>query len=203
MGVKGQSEQPSEASSAHTATLVRSLAAASIGLKLELVVPGASPGSGSAGAARPEGSSSNKGSAPPPAAAAHKTPSDSYLGLARALFLTRLVPVFALFVVTQLTRIYSDIWISLWVSRYYPGRGEMYYLGVYGAYVGAFLILLYARGVAFYAMFSNTFSRLHDAMFSALLAAPLSFHSLTPLGSIISVVSKDMDHINDTLVDNL
>jgi ABC-type multidrug transport system fused ATPase/permease subunit len=170
--------------------MVRTFAAASIGLKLDLAP--AAPAS--------QSKSRGGGVAPPPA---HKIPTDSYLGLARALIWTRLVPVFGLFVLTQLARIYSDIWISVWVSRSTPGRSEMFYLGVYGGYVAVFLVLLYLRGVTFMAMFSSAFSRLHDTMFSALLAAPLSFHSLTPLGSIISVVSKDMDNINDTLVDSM
>ncbi len=142
---------------------------------------------------------------PPPAAAAPPPPStsSSYLGLARALRWHRLLLVVAVFVGTQLTRIYSDIWISVWVTNAYPGRGETWYVAVYGGYVAAFLALLYLRGIAFVAMFSDAFSRLHDAMFASLLAAPLAYFSKTPLGNIISVASKDMDNINDALVDNL
>lgn len=50
-----------------------------------------------------------------------------------------------IFIFTQLTRIFSDIWISSWVTRKY-GRTEDWYLEMYSAYVSLFLALLFLRG---------------------------------------------------------
>lgn len=109
------------------------------------------------------------------------------------------------FIITQVTRIYSDIWISAWASRRYDaaGRDNAWYLGVYGGYVAVFLALLLTRGLVFYAVGLAAASRMHGAMFTSILRAPMSFFTLTPLGQVLSVFSRDMDIIDEALLDNL
>ena len=130
------------------------------------------------------------------------TATNSYVALARELRWPLVFMVVSLFLVTQLTRIFSDIWIASWVSKVYANRPEEWYIAVYGGYVAGFFTLLYLRGIVFYSVFKNAFSRMHDAMFIALLRAPMSYFVQTPLGCITSVVSKDMDEISDALTGN-
>jgi len=79
----------------------------------------------------------------------------------------------------------------------------MWYVSVYSAYVAAFIILLIVRGLVYFAMFKDAASRMHDTMSKALLRAPMSFFNLTPLGSLLAVISKDMDSLSDALADNI
>ena len=127
---------------------------------------------------------------------------NSYLVLLKELRIYIFVSVVAVFVATQLVRIYSDIWVSVWSTRAFGERGRDYYLGVYGGYVAVFATLLYLRGIAFYQAFVAAATRLHDKMFAALLRAPMSFFTLTPLGGVLSSVSRDMDLITEYLLED-
>ena len=108
-----------------------------------------------------------------------------------------------IFIGTQLVRIYSDIWVSVWVTKPFAGRGETWYLGVYGGYVAVFCVMLVLRGWTFYASFVAAVTRLHDKMFAALMRAPMAFFTLTPLGSVLSVVSSDMDRLTEYLLEDV
>ena len=127
---------------------------------------------------------------------------NSYLVLLYELRIFIFVPVVATFVVTQLVRIYSDIWVSIWVTHALGARGDAYYLSVYAGYVASFAVLLFLRGIVFYEAFVAAATRLHDKMFSALLRAPMAFFTLTPLGGVLSSVSRDMDLITEYLLED-
>ena len=127
---------------------------------------------------------------------------NSYLVMLHEIRWFIFFPVLAVFVVTQLVRIYSDIWISVWVTRSQQ-REESWYLSVYSGYVAAFAIMLVLRGYFFYSSFVAAATRLHNKMFAALLRAPMSFFTLTPLGSVLSSVSRDMDLITEYLLEDV
>jgi ABC-type multidrug transport system fused ATPase/permease subunit len=107
-----------------------------------------------------------------------------------------------LFITTQVTRIYSDIFISAWVTHRY-GHEEAWYLQVYAGYVGAFLVMLLVRGLFFYTIAERAASRMHNTMFARILRAPMSFFTTTPLGSLLSTFSADMDQVDEALQDNI
>jgi ABC-type multidrug transport system fused ATPase/permease subunit len=118
------------------------------------------------------------------------------------------VPVLCQFVATQLVRIFSDIWIAAWVRKDYQNRGgkfteDYWYTSVYAGYVAVFAVMLFIRGYVFYKPFVAAATRLHDKMFAALLRAPMSFFTLTPLGNVLASVSKDMDTITETLLEDM
>lgn len=121
-----------------------------------------------------------------------------------ALFLA-LSPLLAfislcIFVITQLCRIFADIWISTWVA----GRNtQVYYTSVYAGYVAAFLALLLLRGLFWYGIAGAAASRLHNRMFKSVLLAPMGYFNTTPLGGLLSIFSRDMDQIDEALQDNV
>ena len=129
--------------------------------------------------------------------------SSAYLVLLWELRVWVFLGLLGVFVTTQLVRIYSDIWVSVWVTKPFAGRGEEWYLSVYGGYVAAFCAMLLLRGWTFYSSFVAAVTRLHDKMFAALMRAPMSFFTLTPLGSVLSVVSLDMDRITEYLLEDV
>jgi ABC-type multidrug transport system fused ATPase/permease subunit len=131
-----------------------------------------------------------------------KKSTNSYLNLALELRWYIALVSLVIFLVTQLTRIYSDIFISSWVINKYS-KEEVWYVSIYAAYVATFIVFLVIRGLVYFVMFKNAASRMHDVMANALLRAPMSFFTLTPLGSLLSVISKDMDSLSDSLADNM
>jgi ABC-type multidrug transport system fused ATPase/permease subunit len=44
---------------------------------------------------------------------------------------------------------------------------------------------------------------MHETMFARVLRAPMSYFTLTPLGKVLSVFSKDMDTVDESLLDNV
>jgi ABC-type multidrug transport system fused ATPase/permease subunit len=74
---------------------------------------------------------------------------------------------------------------------------------VYAGYVAAFLVLLLARGLFFYAIAERAASRMHNAMFARVLRAPMSLFTTTPLGALLSTFGADMDQVDEALQDNI
>ncbi len=186
---------------AQKATTLRSLASASG--ELPLALPG-SPEFAALTARRMAARiTAGRGAQGPGAAAATGGWSSAYLVLLWELRVWVFLGLVGIFMVTQLVRIYSDIWVSVWVTKPYAGRGEGWYLSIYGGYVAAFCVMLLLRGWTFYAAFVAAVTRLHDKMFAALLRAPMSFFTLTPLGSVLSVVSSDMDRLTEYLLEDV
>jgi ATP-binding cassette, subfamily C (CFTR/MRP), member 1 len=109
---------------------------------------------------------------------------------------------FGIFFFTQFARVYSDIWISRWATRSLGNHlGDAYYVGCYAAYVACFLILLLIRGSFFFFIGIRAASRMHAKMFACVLRAPMAFFTVTPLGHVLSTFARDMDSIDEALLD--
>jgi len=109
----------------------------------------------------------------------------------------------AIFVITQVTRIYSDIWVSTWVAKRIKDKDEPWYTSIYGGYIGLFFGLLLCRGFYYYFLGLRTASNMHNKMFKNILKAPMAFFNVTPLGKVLAVFSSDMDTIDELLLDNI
>jgi ABC-type multidrug transport system fused ATPase/permease subunit len=107
-----------------------------------------------------------------------------------------------IFIGTQLTRIFSDIWISLWVGNVYKKMpDESWYVLMYLGYVALFMVCLFCRGFFFYSIFRRGVSKMHNDMFNAILKAPLSWFTATPVGRVLSTLSLDQDNLDEALPD--
>lgn len=111
-----------------------------------------------------------------------------------------------IFICGQIIRVYSDFWISVWTSRKYKDEGyttDAFYAGLYFSLVFTFLCFSFLR--AFYWLFlgRGAASKIHAMAFSAVLKAPMHIFHVTPVGNLLSFFSKDMDVIDDVLVDNM
>lgn len=105
-------------------------------------------------------------------------------------------------VLTQLTRLATDVWLVQWTSNRIPWLDT-------NAYVGIFLTLGVSQAVSSYFMglffaFKGTRAAktLHQAAARRLIRAPVTFFDRTPLGRIINRFSKDQDGIDNTLADS-
>lgn len=111
-----------------------------------------------------------------------------------------------IFIAGQVMRVYSDNWISEWSQRRYEPAGftsASFYAGIYSLLVFAFLFLAFLRAFVWYFVGKNGANSIHDKTFGAALKAPMHFFHVTPIGKLLSFFSKDIDVIDDVLVDNV
>jgi ATP-binding cassette, subfamily C (CFTR/MRP), member 1 len=110
-----------------------------------------------------------------------------------------------IFCVGQIMRVYSDAWISTWSKRKFAPDGyteDAFYAGLYALLVHVFLFLAFLRAYVYFYVGKIGANNIHDATFGAALKAPMHFFHVTPIGKLLSFFSKDVDTIDDVLVDN-
>lgn len=106
----------------------------------------------------------------------------------------------------QLLQIASNDWIKDWanandnvkpkLSTYLVTRSTEFYLGVYVAITGVFLLGVAARFGIGYIGSLRASSRLYDKLLKRILGAKMRFFDSTPSGRIINRLSKDMSSID-------
>jgi ABC-type multidrug transport system fused ATPase/permease subunit len=108
------------------------------------------------------------------------------------------------FISAQIIRVYSDAWISVWSKRKYAPKKtqDVFYAGMYVILVHVFLCMSFLRAYIWFHVGKVAANNIHDAAFSAALKAPMHFFHVTPIGKLLSFFSKDVDTIDDVLVDN-
>ena len=136
----------------------------------------------------------------PAAATARRDPYSVYvsgwIGLGLFLF-AQFVMAFA-----QGIRTYSDTWISSWTTRQYSILGELQYTTLYFMLVMLFVIGAYLRSYVYHSLGIKASRQGHDSAFNALLRAPLSYYITTPVGNLLAFFSKDLETIDDILIDS-
>jgi len=111
-----------------------------------------------------------------------------------------------IFIIGQIFRVYSDNWVSVWTKRKYEPQGytaDAFYAGLYGLLVFTFLIMAFIRAYFYFYAGKVGSNNIHDSSFNAALRAPMHFFHVTPVGKLLSFFSKDIDTIDDVLVDNV
>lgn len=78
-----------------------------------------------------------------------------------------------------------------------------FYVTVYGLSVIAIVILMLLRAVIFMKVTLHASSKMHDNIFSKVLACPMKFFDTTPIGRIINRFAADMDEIDVRLPGNM
>jgi ABC-type multidrug transport system fused ATPase/permease subunit len=111
--------------------------------------------------------------------------------------------VFSQFVLAfaQGIRTYSDTWISSWTTRQYSILGELEYTTLYFMLVMLFVIGAYLRSYVYHCLGIRAARKAHDGAFYALLRAPMSYFITTPVGNLLAFFSKDLEALDDLLVD--
>ncbi|KAK7259662.1 hypothetical protein RIF29_25275 [Crotalaria pallida] len=111
--------------------------------------------------------------------------------------------LFACYVLTEILRVSSSTWLSVWTDQdpsadYEPG----YFLSIYALL--SFGQVAVALANSYWLIISSFVAakRLHDAMLDKILRAPMVFFQTNPVGRIINRFAKDMGDI-DTNVINL
>jgi ABC-type multidrug transport system fused ATPase/permease subunit len=106
----------------------------------------------------------------------------------------------ALFVSTQIVRIFSDYWVRFWVNDKYNQSAE-WYLARYGFVIAIFGTMLCIRGVIFYVLSLKAARSFYTKLYKAIVEAPVLFFTKEPLGKILKSFSFDQDAVDDSLPD--
>lgn len=105
--------------------------------------------------------------------------------------------LFMCYVLTEVLRISSSTWLSVWTDQSSPHRyGPGYYNLVYALLsFGQVMITLVN---SYWLITSSLYAakRLHDAMLSSILRAPMVFFQTNPLGRVINRFAKDLGDID-------
>eukprot|EP00879_Flechtneria_rotunda_P005406 GHRR01005697.1.p1 GENE.GHRR01005697.1~~GHRR01005697.1.p1 ORF type:complete len:938 (+),score=327.51 GHRR01005697.1:3324-6137(+) len=116
-----------------------------------------------------------------------------------------------IFAFTQTTRIMSDWWIRSWAgdnpAEFYKHnpvyRAHQLYLLIYMSLVCLFICLLLTRDGVFSVWSIRASTRLHNKLFSRVLAAPVLFFLRTPVGDVLNAFAKDQDTLDENLPDTI
>ncbi|CAG8563696.1 7307_t:CDS:10 [Funneliformis caledonium] len=107
-----------------------------------------------------------------------------------------------LFFFMATVRFISDWWLTNFVSNPENNGDYETQLGIYGGFVGAVLIGVFARGVFYAWIMMRKSQYLHDQTFIKIMRAPMSYFDITPLGRILNVFAKHQYLVDDALSDN-
>ena len=107
-----------------------------------------------------------------------------------------------IYIITQVARIISDWFISVWTADRFNHSNDTYNL-IYGLLVATFLVLLFTRGVVFYHFALKAATRIHNLSFDRILRAPMAVFTLTPLGNVLTLFSKDQDTVDEAIPDTI
>jgi ABC-type multidrug transport system fused ATPase/permease subunit len=129
-------------------------------------------------------------------------------GTHQCFFIFCLLQIFQqlIFICGQILRVYSDNWVTVWSKRLYTDEGytsDAFYAGLYGVTVFAFICISFLRAIWYYYAGRTAASNIHDAAFARVLNAPMHFFHVTPIGKLLSFFTKDINTIDDVLVDNM
>lgn len=83
--------------------------------------------------------------------------------------------LFIVFVIAQLGMVSADIWLSFWSSNRFGWLTWQQYLGIYGGIGGVSVVIIFFRDFALYSLGLVAAYKLHKAMFSRVIRAPMSF----------------------------
>lgn len=111
-----------------------------------------------------------------------------------------------IFVIGQILRVYSDNWVKVWSKRQYTEEGytsDSFYAGLYAVTVFAFICISFLRAWWYYYAGRTAASHIHDTVFARVLNAPMHYFHVTPIGKLLSFFTKDINTIDDVLVDNM
>ncbi|KAJ3287921.1 hypothetical protein HK104_008405 [Borealophlyctis nickersoniae] len=125
-----------------------------------------------------------------------------YLAYGRATGHAIFIPVllFSL-VLTQVTRIGSDLWLAFWTQQEFSDLSEAAYVGTFGALGVSHFLMVFGYAVLLAVGATRAARRLHENALGRVMRAPTWVFDTTPLGRIINRFSRDQDNVDNTLPD--
>ncbi|EFA82194.1 hypothetical protein PPL_04616 [Heterostelium album PN500] len=114
------------------------------------------------------------------------------------------VTIILLYFFSQLIMQSSDYWLVIWTgAKIQPDPGNKFYLLIYGAFVGTFVLLLVCRLLGISNLCWTASKRIHQRLVGSVFFSPTSFFDQNPSGRILNRFSKDTSDIDNNLLESI
>ncbi|KAI9439890.1 ABC transporter [Lactarius indigo] len=104
-------------------------------------------------------------------------------------------------VLMQVSVVLSSYWLVWWQERQWQ-RPQGFYMGIYAALGVGQALATFLNGTAIAFIVYSASRRMHDNAITRVMLSPMSFFETTPVGRIMNRFSKDIDTIDNVLVDS-
>ncbi|EFI26687.1 ATP-binding cassette [Coprinopsis cinerea okayama7 len=105
----------------------------------------------------------------------------------------------SILILNQAAAVGDNLWLGFWTSLEFPSLSQGDYMAVYAAFGAAQAILTFCLSFAFALISLRAGLKLFKAALRAILRSPLSFFDTTPMGRIVSRLSKDQNILDNEL----
>lgn len=116
------------------------------------------------------------------------------------LFITMFV---FLLTIATFCDIFTNTWLSFWISNKFPGRSSGFYIGIYVMFTLLWVIFLTLTFLLFIRGTTTSSKIMNIKAINRILYAPMSFMDTTPMGRILNRFTKDADALDNEISDNL
>ncbi|KAI9463348.1 ABC transporter [Lactarius psammicola] len=114
-----------------------------------------------------------------------------------------LIPVMLVtLVLVEASVVLSSYWLVWWQERQWQ-RPQGFYMGIYAALNVGQALATFLNGITVAFIVYSASRRMHDNAITRVMLSPMSFFETTPVGRIMNRFSKDIDTIDNVLVDSL
>lgn len=108
------------------------------------------------------------------------------------------IAIITIFVLTNVTTIFSDYWISVWTSNRF-NLEDSTYIKIYGGILGFMLFINTAKGLLFGWYIVRVGLNLFNYLISNIIKKPMNFFDTTPIGQLLNLTGKDSDYVDTFL----
>ncbi|KAH6879589.1 cadmium ion transporter [Coprinopsis sp. MPI-PUGE-AT-0042] len=104
-----------------------------------------------------------------------------------------------LLILGQALSVGTNLWLGFWTSGEVPGFSNGQYMAVYAGFGASEAVVTFLLAFSFFAMGLIASLRLFKSALSGILHSPLSFFDTTPMGRILSRLTKDIETLDNEL----
>lgn len=108
-----------------------------------------------------------------------------------------------LMMISTFADIFTNTWLSFWVSHKFPNVSNGAYQGIYVALVMLWLVFLTVEFVTLIGMTTSASKNLNVVSIKRILHAPMSFIDTNPMGRIMNRFTKDTDALDNEISEQL
>ncbi|KAK6456838.1 oligomycin resistance ATP-dependent permease [Scheffersomyces xylosifermentans] len=99
--------------------------------------------------------------------------------------------------------IFTNTWLSFWISKKFPGKSDGFYIGLYVMFNVLWVAFLTMQFISLITLTTNTSKNLNVMAIKKILHSPMSFMDTTPVGRILNRFTKDTDALDNEISENL
>ncbi|EGW34666.1 uncharacterized protein SPAPADRAFT_53104 [Spathaspora passalidarum NRRL Y-27907] len=99
--------------------------------------------------------------------------------------------------------IFTNTWLSFWISQKFPGKSNGFYIGIYVMLNLLAPIFVTMSFIVLITMTTISAKNLHLKAINNILYTPMTFMDTTPMGRILNRFTKDTDVLDNEISENL